>query len=114
MGYLYLILSVLCGNIKGFCGKKTSGLTKELHDAVMFNSIRMLLCILTGFFVVGIQNGFSGFKADASVILITLVAGIMNSVFVVSWLIVLMRYSLIIPIPCRCFAELCRNIRALK
>ena len=87
MGYLYLILSVLCGNIKGFCGKKTSALTKELHDAVMFNSIRMLLCILTGFFVVAIQNGFSGFKADASVILITLVAGIMNSVFVVSWLI---------------------------
>lgn len=87
MGYLYLILSVLCGNIKGFCGKKTSGLTNELHDAVVFNFIRMLLCVPIGFLMIMFQNGFSGFAADANTMLITIFAGIMNSVFVVSWLV---------------------------
>ncbi len=52
MGYFYLAISVLCGNIKGFCGKKTSGLTEEMSDAVRFNLVRMMFCIIIGFVLI--------------------------------------------------------------
>lgn len=86
MGYLYLITSVLCGNIKGFCGKKTSSLTNTTADAVFFNFFRMLLCVGVGACMVFFQNGLSGIVPDTKTLLITLGAGITNSIFVVSWL----------------------------
>ncbi len=86
MGYLYLTASVLCGNIKGFCGKKTSDLTKKTADAVFFNFIRMIFCVFIGFGLTVSQNGLNGIVADIKTILITLLAGITNSLFVVSWL----------------------------
>lgn len=87
MGYIYLAIAILSGCIKGFCGKKTSSLTKELSDAILFNLIRMVLCVAIGFCMVIMQNGFKGLMIDAKTLCITLPAGITNSLFIVSWLI---------------------------
>lgn len=86
MGYLYLLTSVLCGNIKGFCGKKTSNFTKKTSDAVFFNFIRMMFCIVIGFCLIIFQSGLDGIFTDGKTILITFFAGITNALFVVSWL----------------------------
>lgn len=86
MGYLYLSAAVLCGNIKGFCGKKTSNLTKETSDAIFFNFIRMLFCTVIGFGLIFFQKGLNNVFASKSTVLITLAAGVTNSLFVVSWL----------------------------
>lgn len=52
MGYVFLAISLLCGATKGYCGKRTSGHTERITDAVYANLLRMLLCIVIGFFVV--------------------------------------------------------------
>ena len=50
MGYLFLAAALAMGVTKGSCGKKTSGLVKETADALRMNTLRMLFCILFGFF----------------------------------------------------------------
>jgi hypothetical protein len=46
LGYLFLVLAVLCGGAKGFCGKKVSGFVKESSDAMLVNTLRMLTLAL--------------------------------------------------------------------
>ena len=48
MGYLFLGLALFAGVTKGYCGKRTSGYTKDFGDAILANCIRMLLCIVIG------------------------------------------------------------------
>ena len=52
MGYLFLLIALLAGVTKGYCGKKTSGYTNSLRDATLANIIRMMLCILIGFILI--------------------------------------------------------------
>ena len=38
MGYLFLMIALLAGATKGYCGKKTSGYTDNFGDAVLAKS----------------------------------------------------------------------------
>lgn len=87
MGYLFLMLAILAGVTKGYCGKRTSGFIKEYRDAMFANSIRMILCIIIGFVMLIIQNQLAQLKIDRQVFMITLFSGISTSVFVVTWLL---------------------------
>ena len=58
-----------------------------MSDAVKFNLVRMMFCIIIGFVLIIIQNRFGGLKADLRTLCITAFAGVTNSFFVVSWLI---------------------------
>ncbi|MBR5445917.1 MAG: hypothetical protein IKV57_07335 [Clostridia bacterium] len=88
MGYLFIILALLCGITKGFCGKKTSGVIEAFPDAMLFNAVRMLLCIPIGLLFVWIYTGsFSSLAIDRTTLAISIVSGISTSAFVVSWLI---------------------------
>lgn len=59
MSYVIMTLTVLCGCIKGGCGKKISGYADTNDKAVLFNSIRMLLRIAIGAVMVLAQGGRS-------------------------------------------------------
>ena len=87
MGYLFLSIATFSGITKGYCGKKVSTYTKEYRSAMLSNSLRMLICILIGFFFVLFDGGLSAFKADGRIILISMLSGVMTSLFVVSWLL---------------------------
>ena len=52
MGYIFLLISLFAGTLKGYCGKKTSNYTSSFGNAVFANTIRMLLCILIGFVLI--------------------------------------------------------------
>lgn len=86
MGYLFLGISLLAGATKGFCGKTISGRIESIKGTFYVNMIRMLLCIIIGFFVV-LPEGLSSLKIDAKTLLITGVSGVSVSVFVASWII---------------------------
>ena len=86
MGYLFLSLALVCGLTKGYCGKRVSGHVKESRDAMLANILRMTLCILIGFVFVVAIDGFSGFNIGGLGILISILSGISNAIFVVSWL----------------------------
>lgn len=87
MGYIFLLIALLAGATKGFCGKKTSGYTKQMGDAVFANWFRMLLCIVFGFFVVFVSGDLLQLKPDAETLLISVLSGVSSAIFVVTWLI---------------------------
>ncbi len=88
MGYLFILLALLFGVTKGYCGKKTSGMITDLSSAVGFNAVRMLLCIPIGVLFVFIRTRtLSVLAADGTTLLISASAGFATSVFVVTWLI---------------------------
>ncbi len=89
MGYLYVLLALLTGQTKGYCGKKTSSYISTLPSTMLFNTVRMLICIPIGILVVALSCGtLSALKVGGTDILIAAVSGIATAVFVVSWILV--------------------------
>lgn len=86
MGYLYVALALLSGGIKAFCGKKISGKTPTVKNAILTNFIRMLFCIAFGFLFV-LADGVSALKMDTRAILLALGGSVATCVFLVSWLL---------------------------
>ena len=87
LGYLFALLVVASGAIKGFCGKKISDYTATLPCASYSNFLRMTLCILIGFFFVTVESGLSGFGVSWNVAFISALSGISTAIFVISWLL---------------------------
>ena len=87
MGYLFVGLALLSGGIKAFCGKKISGKTPTIKNAILTNFIRMLFCIVFGFLFVVAVDGVSALKMDTMAILLALGGSLATCVFLVSWLL---------------------------
>lgn len=85
MGYLFMSLALSAGLVKGFCGKKISGLVSTVKGTFYMNALRMLICVVVGFFVV-MSSGISSLQVDLKTLIITLVSGISTAMFVVSWI----------------------------
>lgn len=87
MGYLFLILSLFSGTLKGYCGKITGGITEGFREASLANALRMLMCVAIGVIVV-LFSGI-GFMVSKTAFLICLLSGVSTSFFVVSWLVLI-------------------------
>ena len=87
VGYLFVGLALLSGGIKAFCGKKISGKTPTIKNAILTNFIRMLFCIVFGFLFVVAVDGVSALKMDTMAILLALGGSLATCVFLVSWLL---------------------------
>lgn len=85
MGYIFAAFALLSGLIKGFCGKKISGLVSTLKGTFYMNALRMLICVIVGFFI-AMTSGFSVFETDLKVLIIAAVSGVCTALFVVSWI----------------------------
>ena len=92
MGYLFVLAALLMGATKGYCGKKTSGTITALSDTMLFNAVRMLICIPVGFLFAWIYAGSpSALMVDGRTLLISAVSGVATSLFVVSWIMAVRR-----------------------
>ena len=90
-GYLFAAAAVLCGSTKGFCGKKISAFTSTVGRAAYANLVRMLLCIAVGIVVALVSAGLTALVASPYVLLISLLSGASNAIFVISWLFAVQR-----------------------
>lgn len=86
MGYLFCLLALLVGVTKGYCGKKTSGTVITLPGTMLFNAVRMLICIPIGFLCVLIYTNSPALAVDGRTMLISVLSGAATSCFVVSWI----------------------------
>ena len=86
MGYLFCLFALLVGVTKGYCGKKTSGTVTTLPGTMLFNAVRMLICIPIGFLCVLIYTGSPSLAIDGKTLLISVLSGAATSCFVVSWI----------------------------
>ena len=87
MGYIFLLISLFAGTLKGYCGKKTSNYTSSFGNAVFANTIRMLLCILIGFVLILATEDLRILIPSRTLLLVSALSGVSSAVFVVAWLI---------------------------
>lgn len=87
MGYFLLSISLISGAVKGYCGKKTGDMVTGFSDAMLANTIRMLLCIIIGFLVIACGGSLDAMIPTPVVLGIAALSGISTSSFVVSWLV---------------------------
>ncbi len=85
MGYLFAVVSVILGNAKGYCGKKSSGYLKNDSDAVLINVFRMVICTLIGLCIILFSH--SSLDANSKELLIFIMSGVSSALFVVFWLL---------------------------
>ena len=85
MGYIFAVFSLFSGLIKGFCGKKISGLVSSIKGTFFMNMLRMLLCVVAGYIIV-IAEGGSIANVNPHMLLISAVSGLSTALFVVSWI----------------------------
>ena len=87
MGYLFVLIALLCGVVKGFCGKKSSGTLVHSSDAMLVNTVRMIACILIGFAMIAVGGELGSLRVSPEFLLISAVSGIATAAFVVTWLL---------------------------
>ena len=87
IGYLLLSVALLCGVIKGYCGKRSGGAITLASDALAVNVVRMCACMLIGLFAVAIGGGMRTLAVSSQTLAITALSGISTAVFVVTWLL---------------------------
>ncbi len=83
-GYIFLFLTVLIGVSKGYCGKKTSEYVNGVTDGLILQSIRLILCIIIGLCLFAFSPVAS--HLDTTILLISLLNGIANAAFLLSWI----------------------------
>lgn len=87
MGYLFLAISLFAGVTKGYCGKKTSGYVNGYKDAMLANTIRMVLCTLIGIILIIASGNVEQLRPTPQILAISALSGVTTSAFVVCWLI---------------------------
>ena len=85
-GYLYVAAALAAGLTKGWCGKKTSGIITGMRPTLLFNAVRMLLCIPIGLLFVSQSGSLTGLVTDPLTALISAVSGVSTALFVVTWI----------------------------
>ncbi len=86
IGYIFVLCALAAGLTKGYCGKKTSGVITGLRGTVLFNAIRMLICIPIGALFVLFTAKGANFDVDALTLIISAVSGVSTAMFVVTWI----------------------------
>ena len=92
MGYIFIIFAIFSGLVKGFCGKKMSGVVSSVKGTFYINLLRMLLCVVIGLFIVISGRNFA-LITDLKTLSIMAISGISTAMFVVSWIFCVRRGS---------------------
>ena len=85
--YFLLCVATVCGTAKGVCSKKISLDVSDFKGASLINTIRMLMCACIGFLLVLFSNQVQFLSVEPLTMLVILVSGISNALFVTTWLI---------------------------
>ena len=81
----YLLLAVIAGTAKGFCGKKLSGYVNSISESAAANIIRMVICCIIGAAMAFVKR--ESFALTPAELAISVFSGISMAVFLISWLI---------------------------
>ncbi len=95
MGYLFIGIALFCLTVKGYSGKKTSTHVRHAGDSILFNAVRMLLCIAIGAVAVLCEGSPTGFAIDGGMLLICLLSGAANALFLVGWMLAIRKNAMV-------------------
>lgn len=95
VAYLFVMISLVCLAVKGYCGKKVGCWMRDSGDAVLFNLLRMAICAVIGIGLT-LVAGESGFlSVDGGMLGICLFAGAANATFLVFWLLAIQKNAMV-------------------
>ncbi len=83
-GYILATLSVLAGVTKAYASKKSSIYINNVSENTFSNVLRMSLCSVIGLVMILIQG--ASLSIDGGTFAITLLSGVSNAVFIITWL----------------------------
>ena len=86
MGYLFLVLAIIAGLIKAYCGKRSSSAVNCTSDTVAVTTVRMTLCCIIGAFLM-IFSGADPFSASKGTVILAMLSGVSSASFTVIWLL---------------------------
>lgn len=95
MVYLLVGVTLLCLSVKGYCGKRVSCAVRNTGDSFLFNSLRMLLCILIGAALVLAEGVADQLLPEWEMLLICLFSGAANAAFLVFWLFAVQKNAMV-------------------
>ncbi len=95
MAYLFLFGALICLAVKGYCGKKTGCYMVAPGDPLLFNLVRLVLCVLIGLGVVLLESAGPQLRIEGGMLLICLFSGAANAAFLVGWLLAIQRTPLV-------------------
>ncbi len=84
LGYLLATLSVLSGVTKAYASKKSSIYINNVSENTFSNVLRMTFCSVIGLVMLLIQG--ASLSIDGGTFAITLLSGVSNAVFIITWL----------------------------
>ena len=87
MGYLFVVIVLLAGAVKGFFGKKTGGYATTTQSSLLLSLIRMFFCVGLSFIVVLFTGDISFIIPQPQMLFVFAVSGISTALFVTSWLL---------------------------
>lgn len=87
MGYILLIVALLAGATKGYCGKKTSAYVAKARDAFFINTIRMMMCLFIAFVLIAVSGEIQALRVERGVLVLSFVSGITTAAFVILWIL---------------------------
>ena len=95
MVYLLVGVTLLCLSVKGYCGKRVSCAVRNTGDSFLFNSLRMLFCILIGAALVLAEGVADQLLPEWEMLLICLFSGVANAAFLVFWLFAVQKNAMV-------------------
>ena len=88
LGYLFVALTFSVGFIKGFCGKKSSGLITTYRGSMLIGLVRMTLGVLIGYLIVLLSgNAIYMGSLNTPTVIFAVLAGVGQAGMIVTWLI---------------------------
>ncbi len=96
MKYAIILLTLFFLTLKGYCGKQTSGCTKNAGDSFLFGMLRMLLCIPIGVVLVFAEGAQGQLFTDWGMLAVCALAGFSNAALVATWLFAVQRNSMVL------------------
>lgn len=99
MGYLFLLPTFIFSLLKGYSGKKTSGLVTDYKSAFLVSLLRIFFCVILGGILIIpeiLQSGIVFLKIPAPVLVTSAFSGLTNAAVLVLWILLIKKGALVL------------------
>lgn len=95
MLYVTVAGVLFCLTLKGYCGKRLSCFVKNTGDTCLFNSLRMLFCIIIGAVMVFAEGAQSFLLIEPGMLAVCALSGLSNAAFLICWMLAIQKNSMV-------------------
>ena len=95
MLYVTVIATLFFLTLKGYCGKRLSCFVRKTEDTCIFNTLRMVFCMLIGIALMLIEGSVSSLAIEPRMLGVCIFSGFSNVAFLIFWMLEIRRNSMV-------------------